>query len=261
MRRFAPASPIWPWSSDPRTRRRSAINACDSAADRSLANCLQFPRTELRRYQSTIAASRAVGTNASGDPTKSGAPRGKESPVSSVRRPTRRSFLQQPKGSADDVSNGKHRHQERRSRRRRWLRTFRSGDREGDPESDRSHGRRACAKSDAGRPLAGALVKLTNLENDASPFEMHLTDHDGRANLTMPKSGTWLLNVIWTKSLPRSEATDFETVFSSLSFGFPSHRPQCRSGHRTGRLHSRYDGRLTCWRCALGKTGSHSNIG
>jgi uncharacterized GH25 family protein len=77
----------------------------------------------------------------------------------------------------------------------------------------------------AGRPLAGALVKLTNLENDASPFEMHLTDHDGRANFTMPKSGTWLLNVIWTKSLPRSEETDFETVFSSLSFGFPSHRP------------------------------------
>ena len=77
----------------------------------------------------------------------------------------------------------------------------------------------------AGRPLAGALVKLTNLENDASPFEVHLTDHDGRATFTMPKSGTWLLNVIWTKSLPRSEETDFETVFSSLSFGFPSHHP------------------------------------
>jgi len=31
--------------------------------------------------------------------------------------------------------------------------------------------------------------------------------------------------VIWTKPLPRSEETDFETVFSSLSFGFPSERP------------------------------------
>jgi uncharacterized GH25 family protein len=74
----------------------------------------------------------------------------------------------------------------------------------------------------AGRPLAGALVKLTDLENDASPFEMHVTDHDGRARFTMPSSGTWLLNVIWTKALPRSDETDFETVFSSLSFGFPS---------------------------------------
>ena len=77
----------------------------------------------------------------------------------------------------------------------------------------------------AGRPLAGALVKLTDLKNDASPFEMHVTDHDGRASFTMPSSGTWLLNVIWTKALPRSEETDFETVFSSLSFGFPSDHP------------------------------------
>jgi uncharacterized GH25 family protein len=77
----------------------------------------------------------------------------------------------------------------------------------------------------AGRPLAGALVKLTNLKYDASPFEVHLTDHDGRASFTMPNSGTWLLNVIWTKALPRSAETDFETVFSSLSFGFPSDHP------------------------------------
>jgi uncharacterized GH25 family protein len=72
----------------------------------------------------------------------------------------------------------------------------------------------------AGRPLPGALVKLTNLNNDATPFEVHLTDHGGHANFTMPNSGTWLLNVIWTKALPRSGETDFETVFSSLSFGF-----------------------------------------
>ena len=73
----------------------------------------------------------------------------------------------------------------------------------------------------AGRPLPGALVKLTDLDNDASPFEVHLTDRDGRAVFTMPSAGSWLLNVIWTKALPRSEETDFETVFSSLSFGFP----------------------------------------
>jgi uncharacterized GH25 family protein len=74
----------------------------------------------------------------------------------------------------------------------------------------------------AGRPLAGALVKLTNLEHDAAPFEVHLTDQDGRTSFTMPHSGTWLLNVIWTKVLPSSDEADFETVFSSLSFGFPS---------------------------------------
>lgn len=74
----------------------------------------------------------------------------------------------------------------------------------------------------AGRPLRGALIKLTDLKQDAAPFEVHLTDAQGRATFTMPNSGTWLLNVIWTKASPSSEETDFETVFSSLSFGFPA---------------------------------------
>jgi uncharacterized GH25 family protein len=78
----------------------------------------------------------------------------------------------------------------------------------------------------AGLPLAGALVKLTDLNNDAAPFETHVTNHDGRASFSMPNSGTWLLNVIWTKVLPRSQENDFETVFSSLSFGFPSNSAQ-----------------------------------
>jgi uncharacterized GH25 family protein len=73
-----------------------------------------------------------------------------------------------------------------------------------------------------GRPLAGALVKLTNLAHDDTPFEMHVTDHSGRATFSLPKTGTWLLNVIWSKVLPKSRETDFETVFSSLSFGLPS---------------------------------------
>jgi uncharacterized GH25 family protein len=73
----------------------------------------------------------------------------------------------------------------------------------------------------AGRPLAGALLKLTNLAQDATPLETHRTDHAGRATFTMPSRGTWLLNVIWTKGLPTSRETDFETVFASLSFGFP----------------------------------------
>jgi|ERR1700722_7165031 len=76
-----------------------------------------------------------------------------------------------------------------------------------------------------GQPLEGALVKLTHLENDAAPLEAHLTDRMGRAIFVMPTEGSWLLNVIWTKPLPNSRETDFETIFSSLSFGFPSTRP------------------------------------
>jgi uncharacterized GH25 family protein len=76
-----------------------------------------------------------------------------------------------------------------------------------------------------GQPLEGALVKLTHLENDAAPTETHLTDHMGRATFVMPTEGSWLLSVIWTNPLPRSRETDFETIFSSLSFGFSSTRP------------------------------------
>jgi uncharacterized GH25 family protein len=75
------------------------------------------------------------------------------------------------------------------------------------------------------RALAGALVKLTDLGHDAEPFETHVTDAGGRAEFTLPAAGAWLLNVIWTKPKPAGGDTEFETVFSSLSFGFPERKP------------------------------------
>jgi uncharacterized GH25 family protein len=71
-----------------------------------------------------------------------------------------------------------------------------------------------------GRPLAGALVKLTDLADDAEPLEQHRTDSEGRAGFAMPSGGAWMMDVVWTKPLI-DEGVDFETVFSSLSFGFP----------------------------------------
>jgi hypothetical protein len=59
-----------------------------------------------------------------------------------------------------------------------------------------------------GKPLAGALVKLTRLEDDAIPLETHLTDRAGRAIFGMPRGGSWLLNVIWTRVQPGSAETD-----------------------------------------------------
>ena len=71
------------------------------------------------------------------------------------------------------------------------------------------------------RPQAGALVKLTDLDHDEQPFETRRTDGEGRASFTLPKKGSWLLNVIWTEVLGPAAETDFATVFSSLSFSFP----------------------------------------
>ncbi len=72
-----------------------------------------------------------------------------------------------------------------------------------------------------GRPLQGALVKLTNLEFDGRPLEMHLSDQNGRAAFKVPHTGTWLVNVIWTKPIKTNPQADFETTFSSLTFAYP----------------------------------------
>ncbi len=72
-----------------------------------------------------------------------------------------------------------------------------------------------------GRPLPGALVKLTNLDADAKPIAMQRTDPSGRARFTVPRQGKWLINVVWTKPMAGNPRADFQTTFSSLSFGYP----------------------------------------
>lgn len=71
------------------------------------------------------------------------------------------------------------------------------------------------------QPLAGALVKLTDLHADEKPVETHVTDAGGQAAFTVPHRGSWLLNVVWTVPLPANRQADSLTTFSSLSFGFP----------------------------------------
>lgn len=71
-----------------------------------------------------------------------------------------------------------------------------------------------------GRPLPGALVKLTNLDYDTRPVEMHRSDGAGRATFNVPDHGAWLVNVIWTRPITGNPKADFETTFSSLTFGY-----------------------------------------
>jgi uncharacterized GH25 family protein len=79
-----------------------------------------------------------------------------------------------------------------------------------------------------GRPLAGALVKLTDLAHDETPVSARGTDASGRAQFDIPGPGRWLLNVVWTRRAPPSSEADFETTFSSLSFGLPPDALQAR---------------------------------
>jgi uncharacterized GH25 family protein len=77
-----------------------------------------------------------------------------------------------------------------------------------------------------GRPLAGALVKRIDLDNDATPAQALRTDASGRVRFPLPAKGRWLLAVAWTRPLLGDRQADFETVFSSLSFGFPASAPK-----------------------------------
>ena len=71
-----------------------------------------------------------------------------------------------------------------------------------------------------GRPLPGALIKLTDLRADDRPVETRLTDRAGRAVFRLPRTGEWQMNVVWTKPVKDQPNVDFETTFSSLTFGF-----------------------------------------
>ena len=71
-----------------------------------------------------------------------------------------------------------------------------------------------------GRRLPGATVKLTSLEFDAKPLASAVTDRNGHASLRVPPVGDWLVNVIWSEPVKNDPKADFETTFSSLTFGY-----------------------------------------
>lgn len=70
-----------------------------------------------------------------------------------------------------------------------------------------------------GKPLAGAFVKLNNLDFDARPVATAISDAHGAAVFKVPFKGLWQMNVVWTKPI-RDPKADFDTVFSSLTFGW-----------------------------------------
>jgi len=78
-----------------------------------------------------------------------------------------------------------------------------------------------------GRRLPGATVKLTNLGADERPLAVAVTDRAGRARFRVPATGAWLLNVVWGEPVNGNPKAEFDTTFSSLTFGYDSaNRPR-----------------------------------
>jgi uncharacterized GH25 family protein len=69
------------------------------------------------------------------------------------------------------------------------------------------------------RPLAGALIKLTDLDADADPVAKLRTDATGRASFVIPHKGSWQFNVVWAAVTKGNPSAEYATTFSSLTFG------------------------------------------
>lgn len=71
-----------------------------------------------------------------------------------------------------------------------------------------------------GRKLANATVKFTDLDHDSKPLAVAITDREGRAAFNIPAKGRYMFNVVWSEPLKRDRRADFDTTFSSLTFGY-----------------------------------------
>lgn len=74
-----------------------------------------------------------------------------------------------------------------------------------------------------GKPLPGALATLYQIrggEAKEAPDASQRSDADGRVSFAIPKQGAWQINVIWGRPIAQHKRAKYETVFSSLTFGF-----------------------------------------
>jgi uncharacterized GH25 family protein len=76
-----------------------------------------------------------------------------------------------------------------------------------------------------GKRLPGATVMLNNLAFDGRPLATIVTDAQGRAVFQAPRTGAWQLNVLWTQPLKGNPKANYDTTFSSLTFGFAPENP------------------------------------
>jgi uncharacterized GH25 family protein len=95
-----------------------------------------------------------------------------------------------------------------------------------DADGSEKYSRQAKSIVQVGPPGAGSQAQVTK------PLGLPLEIVPEESPYTEPRPATLPVRVIyegrplaWIKPLPSSRDTDFETIFSSLSFGFPASRP------------------------------------
>lgn len=72
-----------------------------------------------------------------------------------------------------------------------------------------------------GLPLSGALIDMRVLSPFSAEVAVRETDPEGRARFTLPAAGKVKINTVWGMPISGHAQADYETVFASLTFGYP----------------------------------------
>lgn len=71
-----------------------------------------------------------------------------------------------------------------------------------------------------GKPLEGAQVMLVSLDTSLGDIASDMSDETGQVSFRRPSTGDWMLHTVWSDPIEDHPMGDFDTTFSSLSFGF-----------------------------------------
>ena len=71
-----------------------------------------------------------------------------------------------------------------------------------------------------GEAVEGVTIGLISLDTDRGLVEIQKTDAHGDVSFDRPVKGNWMLHAVWSDQLEDTVRGDYDTVFSSLSFGF-----------------------------------------
>lgn len=71
-----------------------------------------------------------------------------------------------------------------------------------------------------GQLLPGALVTAHRLDAEQAAVQSQRSDAQGQVRFTIPPVGHWKLHVTWALPITGHERAEFDTTFSSLTFGY-----------------------------------------
>jgi len=71
-----------------------------------------------------------------------------------------------------------------------------------------------------GKPTEGVTVGLISLDTTEGVIASKVSDNTGKVVFPRPDKGDWMLHAVWSDPLEENIEAEFDTIFSSLSFGF-----------------------------------------